>query len=105
MIPIRTTALIATMSLLGVVAPAAFAQVPPSASNSVSIGDISQFQEGSATATSEEDDDSAFAIVDQDQGFCINIAQAAAAGGSQAFANAGQTVSEQDDGDAILDCS
>ena len=100
MIPIRTTALIATMSLLGVVAPAAFAQ-----SNSVSIGDISQFQEGSATATSEEDDDSAFAIVDQDQGFCINIAQAAAAGGSQAFANAGQTVSEQDDGDAILDCS
>ena len=100
MIPIRTTALIATMSLLGVVAPAAFAQ-----SNSVSIGDISQFQEGSATATSEEDDDSAFAIVDQDQGFCINIAQAAAAGGSSAGASAGQSVFESGDGDATLDCS
>jgi hypothetical protein len=92
MIPLRTTALIATMSLLGAITPAAFAQ-----SNSVTIGDISQSQSGSAEADSVFGD--ASASVSQEQGFCINIAQAAAFFGSTADASTSQNA----DGD--IDCS
>lgn len=92
MIPLRTTALIATMSLLGAITPAAFAQ-----SNSVTIGDISQSQSGSAGASSFLG--SASASVTNEQGFCINIAQAAASVFSGASASAGQSAG----GD--IDCS
>jgi hypothetical protein len=92
MIPLRTTALIATMSLLGAITPAAFAQ-----SNSVTIGDISQSQSGSASASSFLGD--ASASVTNEQGFCINIAQAAAS----VFSGASASTSQNAGGD--IDCS
>lgn len=91
MIPLRTTALIATMSLLGAITPAAFAQ-----SNSVTIGAITQSQSGTAEANSVFGD--ASASVTNEQGFCINIAQAAAYFGSTADASAGQSADN-------IDCS
>jgi hypothetical protein len=80
MIPIRTTALIAALSLVGAVTPAAFAQNTVTATQSNSFtGTISQ----SATQDSSDSD---FSTVDQtsSQGFCLQVNQQNAAAGDDA---------------------
>jgi hypothetical protein len=96
MIPIKTTALIATMSLLGAITPAAFAQ-DFSASNTIGDFTVDQSQTTDATATSEEGDSSV--EVNNEQGFCINVAQASATTGSTADALAAQFAGRD------IDCS
>jgi hypothetical protein len=98
MIPIKTTALIATMSLLGAITPAAFAQdFDFSASNTIGDFTVDQSQTTDATATSEEGDSSV--EVNNEQGFCINVAQASATTGSTADALAAQFAGRD------IDCS
>ena len=96
MIPIKTTALIATMSLLGAITPAAFAQ-DFSASNTIGDFNIAQTQTTTAEATSTEGDSSV--EVNNEQGFCINIAQASATFFSGASATAAQVAGRD------IDCS
>ena len=82
MISIKTSALIAAMSVLGTVAPAAFAQ--DESFNFAFIEDVEQSNENDfeidqdqdATATATTGDYStgdATAAISQDQGFCIQV--------------------------------
>ncbi|MDQ3835745.1 MAG: hypothetical protein M3270_02250, partial [Thermoproteota archaeon] len=83
MISAKTTALIATMAVLGTVAPAAFAQDDDSFNFAV-IKDVDQSNENNfdisqsqfAVADAETGDYSsgdATAAISQDQGFCIQV--------------------------------
>jgi hypothetical protein len=87
MISPKTTALIAAMSLLGAVTPAAFAQngntVTADQSNSFSAT-ISQSQSPSRDASSQE------------QGFCLQANQQNAAAGNDATNTASNTISASD---------
>jgi hypothetical protein len=84
MISVKTSALIAAMSVLGTVAPAAFAQDADESFNFAIIKDveqenenefdISQSQSASASAsTGDYSTGDATAAISQDQGFCIQV--------------------------------
>src|SRR5215208_6216662 len=75
MITTKRTALIAAMSLLGTIAPAAFAQ-----ENNFSIDDINQAQSNYAEQYVSSGDygyAEGTIVQNNEQGFCINVAQAA----------------------------
>ena len=108
MLTAKTTALIAAMAVMGTVAPAAFAQDFTDATDSFNaeneVGDISVYQSQSnyASQYSESGDYSTtIQNIDQDneQGFCINLAQAAATTGSDAESSAFQAADDD------IDCS
>jgi hypothetical protein len=92
MIPIRTTALIAALSLVGAVTPAAFAQTTVTATQSNSFtGTISQ-------SSTQDSSDSDFSDVDQtsSQGFCLQANQQNAAAGRDATNTGSNTIDSSD---------
>ena len=124
MITTKRTALIAAMSLLGTIAPAAFAQ--DYSENFAIIDDVTQSNENNfdvsqsqfAIATAETGDWSegdATAAVSQDQGFCIQVNNANQVAGRDADSEQENEISAEAeafaaivsdaDADAEVDCS
>jgi hypothetical protein len=96
MISPKTAALIATMSVLGAVTPAAFAQVTVTATQSNSFtADVSQSQSQAATSGGDSTQQA-------DQGFCLQANQQNAAAGDDAT-NVGVNAIVADDQSAV-DC-
>ncbi len=125
MISAKTTALIATMAVLGTVAPAAFAQDDDSFNFAV-IKDVDQSNENNfdisqsqfAVANAETGDYSsgdATAAISQDQGFCIQVNNANQVSGRdsdadqdnqiEADADAAAFYGSTADASATVDCS
>jgi hypothetical protein len=91
---LTTALIIAAMSLLGAVTPAAFAQNTVSATQSNSFtADISQSQSSSGD----------FSESSQDQGFCLQVNQQNAAAGDDAANFASNSIIANDDSE--VDCS
>src|SRR5215208_6564135 len=103
MLTAKTTALIAAMAVMGTVDPAAFAQEDSfNAENEVGDISVNQYQSNYANQYSESGDDS-FTVQnieqENEQGFCINLSQAAATTGSYAASSAVQAAGDD------IDCS
>jgi hypothetical protein len=125
MITAKTTALIAAMSVLGTVAPAAFAQDDESFNFAIirdveqdidNDFDISQSQEATATATTGDySTGDATAAISQDQGFCIQVNNAQQVSGRDSSSEQENEISaeaeaeaffgSEADADASVDCS
>jgi predicted PurR-regulated permease PerM len=84
--------LIAAVSLVGVVTPAAFAQ------NTVTATQSNSFTADVSMSQSAEGDD-----ITQDQGFCLQVNQQNAAAGNDATNTGSNSISA--DGESTVDCS
>ncbi len=112
MITAKTSALIAAMSVLGTVAPAAFAQDDFSDNFAIIADveqenenefDISQSQTADATATTGDySTGDATAAISQDQGFCIQVNNANQVSGRDSDSEQDNEISAEAEADAFF---
>jgi hypothetical protein len=112
MINVKTSALIAAMSVLGTVAPAAFAQddfsdnfaiIKDVEQSNENEFDIEQTQEATATATTGDySTGDATAAISQDQGFCIQVNNANQVSGRDSDSEQDNEISAEAEAEAFF---